>query len=353
MVAAVLAAAIGITAAVLLMASDTPSGQAIPGQVNLVAIDMDITGNTATSIGSIQSCATMGVEATLTIDVIVDAVDPADPIQGFQFYLLYDKTRLKVTGLNNLMLLHAGGETVPIDLSDPATPTTPDTDGSLLVGFADFGSIGEIGAGVLSRITLQSRAQSPPSPLILSNVLLSSADEAPPSPATPPPVYEMTINNIQNANVAVGTDCGGATPPGPTPSPTPAPTPTATPTPTIPGQTPTRTPTATPTPGGQTPTPTRTATPTPLPPGVLVQGNVDCDGDIDSVDGLKEQRAVAALSVTQEPGCPKIGSEVASLFGDVDCDNDVDSVDALKILRYVADLSVSQEPGCPDIGEPL
>ena len=86
---------------------------------------------------------------------------------------------------------------------------------------------------------------------------------------------------------------------------------------------------------------------------MLTQGNLDCDGDIDSVDGLKGARAVAALSVSQEPGCPKIGSEVASLFGDVDCDNDIDTVDALKILRHVADLPVSQQEPCPDIGEPI
>jgi hypothetical protein len=77
---------------------------------------------------------------------------------------------------------------------------------------------------------------------------------------------------------------------------------------------------------------------------------VDCDEDVDSVDGLKQQRSVAALSVNQEAGCPKIGSEVVSLFGDVDCDDDIDSVDALKVLRHVAALSVNQDEPCRDIG---
>jgi hypothetical protein len=36
--------------------------------------------------------------------------------------------------------------------------------------------------------------------------------------------------------------------------------------------------------------------------------------------------------------------------GDVDCDGDVDSVDALGGLRHIADLSVSQSEPCPDIG---
>lgn len=95
-----------------------------------------------------------------------------------------------------------------------------------------------------------------------------------------------------------------------------------------------------------------TATPAPseTPVSKLVQGDVDCDEDVDSVDALKQLRHVAALSVAQEPGCPGIGSEVASLFGDVDCDDDVDSVDALKVLRHVAALSVAQEEPCADIG---
>ncbi len=86
------------------------------------------------------------------------------------------------------------------------------------------------------------------------------------------------------------------------------------------------------------------------PPTLPGQGDVDCDGDVDSVDSLKELRHVAGLSVSQNEPCPEIGSEVASLFGDVDCDDDVDSVDSLKILRSVAGLSVSQIEPCPDIG---
>ncbi len=84
-----------------------------------------------------------------------------------------------------------------------------------------------------------------------------------------------------------------------------------------------------------------------------VQGDVDCDGDVDAIDSLKELRHVAGLSVSQTGDCPDIGSEVASLFGDVDCDDDVDAIDSLKILRFVAGLSVSQTEPCTDIGDEL
>ncbi len=119
-----------------------------------------------------------------------------------------------------------------------------------------------------------------------------------------------------------------------------------------PAATPTPTPTATPT---ATPTSTSTATPTPTPtasPSGLTQGDVDCNGDVSSVDALKELRHVAELSVSQNEPCPDIGAEVAAVWGDVDCNGQVTSVDALKILRHVALLSVTQNDPCPDIGDP-
>jgi hypothetical protein len=138
-----------------------------------------------------------------------------------------------------------------------------------------------------------------------------------------------------------------------TPTPTPSPTPSASPTPSE-----TATPSATPT---TTATATATASPTPTTsPGVtLAWGDDDCDGDVDSVDGLKDLRYVAGLPVQQTEPCPDLGSQVgiaaasAHQWGDVDCDGDVDSVDGLKILRFVAGLPVTGPPPCPDIGTPV
>jgi hypothetical protein len=81
------------------------------------------------------------------------------------------------------------------------------------------------------------------------------------------------------------------------------------------------------------------------------QGNVNCDATVTSVDALQLLRYVAGMNVSQPPGCPAIGSEVASLFGDVDCNGSVTSVDALKVLRYVAGLPVAQTEPCTDLGE--
>ncbi len=89
-------------------------------------------------------------------------------------------------------------------------------------------------------------------------------------------------------------------------------------------------------------------TPTPRP---LIQGDVDCDKDVDSGDALKGLQFVGSLPYEQQVPCPDIGSEVASLFGDTDCDGDVDAVDSLGILRDVAALTpLPQNEPCPDIG---
>jgi hypothetical protein len=83
---------------------------------------------------------------------------------------------------------------------------------------------------------------------------------------------------------------------------------------------------------------------------IAVKGDVDCDGDVDSVDGLKALSHVAGLPVAQEVGCVPVGSENGSVFGDIDCDGNVTSVDGLFVLRSVAALPVSLPEGCGPIG---
>jgi len=88
---------------------------------------------------------------------------------------------------------------------------------------------------------------------------------------------------------------------------------------------------------------------------VPVNGDVDCSGGqfpVNAVDALKVLRYTIALPVSQTEPCPDIGNDIGTgqLNGDVDCDGDVDPVDALKILRKSRGLDVIQNPGCPPIG---
>jgi hypothetical protein len=95
-----------------------------------------------------------------------------------------------------------------------------------------------------------------------------------------------------------------------------------------------------------------TCPPSPTPEPELTQGDVDCDGDVNGADGGKVLANTAELAYSQEPGCPAIEDNVASLFGDVDCDGDVDAADALAIFLHAIGLPLDNGP-CTDIGEPL
>lgn len=81
----------------------------------------------------------------------------------------------------------------------------------------------------------------------------------------------------------------------------------------------------------------------------FVSGDVDCNGAVNSVDGLKVLQHVAGLPVQQTQPCPQIGAGDPP-YGDVNCDGVVNSGDALFVLRHVAGLPVNLAPGCPAIG---
>ena len=46
-------------------------------------------------------------------------------------------------------------------------------------------------------------------------------------------------------------------------------------------------------------------------PEEIIQGDADCDGDVDAVDALKDLEYVAALAVAQNDSCPAVGTAAA------------------------------------------
>jgi hypothetical protein len=170
--------------------------------VNSVGIDTDVkrtAANTATSLGSLNSCNTLTSGGSLTIDIAVDAVPPSDSatdtggITGFQFSLLYDASVVKVTASDAEMLLAANPGSSLVSLGD----ATPDTDGSFLVAVSDFGSstTPESGSGVLARITLQGVAPGV-SQLTLTDLAIADVSTA-----------RYGINSTPAAEVAVDAPC--------------------------------------------------------------------------------------------------------------------------------------------------
>lgn len=337
-----------------------------PGSMTAMHYDMDPTGNTATSLGAVQTCARINENNTLDADEdnTADTVDfdiTAVGIPGGQFAMIsfqvsieYDESELTVVANSvNFLLASLPGSSL-FDASHPVPD--PDADGYYTISVLDTGKAGptsESGSGVLARTSISSDPGA-----TAGQYLLDYLDE---------PVHidtQAQAHAPQSRTVgaiAIDASCGPPVTPGPTPTPTPTPGPTSppvTPTP-PPGST---TPTATP--GTPTATPVVTPTPTtgpptatPTPSGEFAKGDVQCDNDIDPVDALTLQRHIAALTTSQQPGCPVIGGPAARIsgagsktFGDMNCNAVVDAVDALFILRHVAELPVSLPDGCSPIG---
>lgn len=233
--------------------------------INLIAVDADPQGNTATSLGPLNACTRAEPGATVTVDVVVDAV-PGPPTQngivGFELYIDYPADLVSVTAVDHEFLLGAVGTYAPFEgLSDPL----PDSDGRYYLAIADLatndpdnGSNVEEGPGVLARLTLTAKAAG------IAGVSVVFQ---------PPDIYPTVLNNqnvtldVQNlaaAQIAIGQDC----PVPPESAPVPQPIPpfdeaTITPTPT-PGPT-DRPPPATPTPGAGSPAADGSPTPPPTP----------------------------------------------------------------------------------------
>lgn len=144
------------------------------GQKNpSVGIDMDITGNNDSKIGTIDNCAKIPkVGDTLTFDLVVKEIDPAIRIAGYQVDIDYDPNVIQInsvissdsagsTAPNNVTILSriaSGGGSGFVELTEGSLP---DTDGSFTVAVADgTGNPSppanhEDGEGVLARITVE------------------------------------------------------------------------------------------------------------------------------------------------------------------------------------------------------
>ncbi len=129
-------------------------------------IDMDPTGNTATSIGSVETCARInrngfqdadedGVDS-VQLDVVVGpaGIPASTAMLAFGFNLVYP-VPLRIIAANSTLLIAAAPDSAP---SNAGGDSVPDTDGSFYVGVADTTDVSlhpgvhESGPGILSRI---------------------------------------------------------------------------------------------------------------------------------------------------------------------------------------------------------
>jgi hypothetical protein len=241
-----------------------------PGDVILVAIDMDTAGNDDTNMGTIENCAEIpsvgthnenppAAGTTHTFDLVVQGVDTVDKMKAYQFDIDYDETVIEIIGalavdgtpIDELLGGPAAGTVTMIsrtdtfggagflNTSESAAPIgdLADVDGSYTVAAADgTNQIAagthppdghESGDGVLARITVRGIATGQ-SPLLMPSVdggpdgvpdtIVAAGDGPLAGDAIP-------VEDFGAAAVSVGQPCAFVAP-TPTPTPPPGPTPT-------------------------------------------------------------------------------------------------------------------------------
>lgn len=283
-------AAIALVAVALFASRDfTPTASAGVG-FDAMSVDAVTTGNTATELGEQNDCVEVNAGDSVDVDVTVLNIPASNPMITYNFRLLYDEDNITVTAADNEFLITAapGSAIPPLSAGD----TVPDADGSFLTSVVDTEvEAAESGSGVLSRVTLMVDADAPDGGYLLALQEAAYVDDQ---------NMVQGPDDLNLAQLAVGVTCASLPPPE----------------------------------------------------AAFIQGDIDCDDDVDAVDALQLLRFVAGLGANQPQGCPPLGEPIGdTIFGDIDCDGDVDAVDALQILRHVAGLGANQPQGCQPVGE--
>jgi len=115
-----------------------------------IGVDVNPAGNTATSLGTIDSCIQVATGATFDVDIFVrDVTD----LLAWQAYFVYNPSVIKVIDRDADQFLGANAGSNVFDLSD----SVPDTDGGYGVAAVDVAepATHDSGSGVLARLTLQ------------------------------------------------------------------------------------------------------------------------------------------------------------------------------------------------------
>ncbi len=147
-----------VITALLLVAESWTGGAEATSMVDNVMIDVDPSGNTATSIGTTEACASVGVGVPLVVDVVVgpNGIPPEHPAISAGVEITYNPHVLKITGIDIGFLLAASEGSSLFDASD----SVPDSDGRLSVTMLEIGQNpdltvpAESGPGVIVRLEI-------------------------------------------------------------------------------------------------------------------------------------------------------------------------------------------------------
>lgn len=178
-----------------------------------VGIDADPTGNTATSLGSLQDCQAVDDGEAFDVDLFIEDVEE---LLAWQGYFTFDPSVLNLTAVDVELFQAANENSSIVDLSPQSLP---DTDGLFFIAAADVGDRAEDrGSGVLARLTLKA-VGSGTSAIALSELQLVDVDGAPIDDVDGDGTFDGIL---LDAEIRVSGECE-ALAPIETPTPTPPP----------------------------------------------------------------------------------------------------------------------------------
>lgn len=224
-----------------------------PGSMTAMSVDMALFGNSPTSVLSIQPCAQLNANGrqdaeetgvdTLTFDVTAQGIPAEASMIVFAFTLIYDSQWFTVQSEDQDFMLAA----LPSSDLFSGSDLQPDSDGQFFASATDIGDIGsrESGSGVLSRITISAMPETPTGQY---NLALTDNLHGTPGDVGKSETHTYIPLATNNGVISINEPCAVK----------------------------------------------------------AMNGDVDCDGDVDSVDALRILREVAALPNELPVGCPPI-----------------------------------------------
>jgi hypothetical protein len=260
------------------------TGHSTAQEAVTIGVDVEPAGNTATSLGPIDSCISVSTGDTFEVDIFVSDVTD---LLAWETYFVYDMSVVNIASRDVAMFQAANSGSNVFDVSE----SLPDIDGYYRIAAVDLAEppAPDSGSGVLARLTLQAVGPGV-SVLSLSPIDINEDGKIDLGPSLRDTQAELIGDSdgdgffdgpFVNAEVAVDGTCPGVTPvPTSTMTPT-SPTPQATPS-VIPEETgtPTGTPAAT-----AAASPTVATSPTATAPAVSPTAGAPGEGGDTSSDG--------------------------------------------------------------------
>lgn len=194
-------ASVAFVGALFALTTLSPSVEGQTGGVEAFSIDMDSTGNTATTISTRQECREVLPGATLDIDVTATNIRPSTPMLGYSYLFEFRGPTITVTG-QQMMLLRANPGSQPFNASE----APPQFDGTFDASALDIGAseeAHETGSGVLDRLTIEVNTDAAPAIYVLALRDAGMIDIE---------NIHHPAETLHNARLAVGVSCNATTP---------------------------------------------------------------------------------------------------------------------------------------------